>query len=503
LSLKKNIIANLASQLYATAIGIVMVPLYVRHMGTEAYGLIGFFSMLQVWFQLLDLGLTPTLSRETARFRGQATSPLALRQLLRSLEYIFVCIALLGCAVLIAFAQPISTHWLNANALPMDEIRHSVQLMAVTIGLRWMCSLYRGAITGFEHLVWLAGFSMVMATLRFVIVVPLFAVIGSTPSIFFSYQLVVAVIELISLLLATYRLLPTIESGDSVSWNLVAVKAVLKFSASLAFTSSIWIFITQLDKLLLSKLLPLTDYAYFTLAVLVASGVTILSGPVSNALLPRLTKLSSEGNDVQLQTLYVQASELVACIAIPLSFTLAFFSKQVLWAWTGDATITAHAAVVLAVYALGNGVFSLGAFPYYLQYAKGDLSLHVVGNVLMLLFLIPGLIWASRKFGSVGAAYTWLAVNTAYVATWAPVVHRRFFHALHSQWIWRLLKSTCFPLVSVALFSYYVVWPQDRWMTLLLLSLIAGTTLLVSVSTSPMLRSMSCEFFKRHLGTNK
>jgi hypothetical protein len=61
---KRNIFGSYVSQIYMTVINIVMVPLYVRYMGTEAYGLVGFFAMLQAWFQLLDIGLTPTLAPE-------------------------------------------------------------------------------------------------------------------------------------------------------------------------------------------------------------------------------------------------------------------------------------------------------------------------------------------------------------------------------------------------------------------------------------------------------
>ena len=39
MSLKFNIAANYASQLYTTLIGIVLVPWYLRYMGVEAYGL--------------------------------------------------------------------------------------------------------------------------------------------------------------------------------------------------------------------------------------------------------------------------------------------------------------------------------------------------------------------------------------------------------------------------------------------------------------------------------
>ncbi len=64
MSLKKNIIANYASQLYVTGVGILILPLYIKYMGAEAYGLVGFFTMLQAWFAVLDLGLTPTIGRE-------------------------------------------------------------------------------------------------------------------------------------------------------------------------------------------------------------------------------------------------------------------------------------------------------------------------------------------------------------------------------------------------------------------------------------------------------
>ena len=72
MSLRNNIVANYASQIYVTLIAIVVVPLYIRYLGVEAYGLIGFFAMLQSWFSLLDMGLTPTMARETSRFHGGA-----------------------------------------------------------------------------------------------------------------------------------------------------------------------------------------------------------------------------------------------------------------------------------------------------------------------------------------------------------------------------------------------------------------------------------------------
>ncbi|WBE25080.1 oligosaccharide flippase family protein [Denitrificimonas caeni] len=68
--LRHNVIASYVSQIYVAGIGILILPLYIKYMGAEAYGLVGFFTMLQACFALLDLGLTPTIARETARYHG-------------------------------------------------------------------------------------------------------------------------------------------------------------------------------------------------------------------------------------------------------------------------------------------------------------------------------------------------------------------------------------------------------------------------------------------------
>ncbi|MHC4521753.1 MAG: polysaccharide biosynthesis protein, partial [Planctomycetota bacterium] len=72
---------------------LAFIPLYIRYLGMEAYGLIGLFAMLQAWLTLLDMGMAPTLSREMARFGGGSHSVQSIRDLLRSIEIIALIIA--------------------------------------------------------------------------------------------------------------------------------------------------------------------------------------------------------------------------------------------------------------------------------------------------------------------------------------------------------------------------------------------------------------------------
>ena len=306
MSLRKNILANYASQIYVTLIGIIMVPLYIKYMGAEAYGLVGFFTMLQAWFNLLDMGLSPTISRESARFRGGATDALSFRRLVRTLEGIFLIVAIAGGISLYLASGYIANHWLNASKLPLAEVQYALELMAIIVALRWMCGLYRGAISGAERLVWLGSFNAVIATLRFVLVLPVLIFTGASPSVFFLFQFGVAVVEFVGLFVYGYRQLPAVTPGARLPWQWAPLKPVLKFSLTIAFTSSVWVLVTQTDKLVLSKILPLAEYGYFTLAVLVASGIMIISGPISTALLPRMSKMEAEGDHEGLIKLYRQ-----------------------------------------------------------------------------------------------------------------------------------------------------------------------------------------------------
>ncbi len=146
-SIKRNIFANYAAQTYTLGIGVVMAPIYLSYMGAEAYGLIGFFTMMTAWFQLLDMGLTPTIARETARFRGGAIGVDALRVLLRALEVVFGVVSLLGSVILVLMSGEIASHWLHVKNLPIEQVSHALMIMGLTVPLRWFPDYTAGSST--------------------------------------------------------------------------------------------------------------------------------------------------------------------------------------------------------------------------------------------------------------------------------------------------------------------------------------------------------------------
>ncbi len=481
--------ANGASQICLVLAAFLTMPFYLRRMGPEAYGLIGFFTLMTAWFQVLDAGLSLTLSRECARFRAGAIDAPTLRALTANLETFFFAVAAVAAILIVVSAHAIASSWLRVHQLPVDVVAHAVLLMGLTVPLQWITGLYRGAINGFERQVWLSGFNIAMTTLRFGGAAIAITVLAPIPWIFFCYQLIVSSLELAVLMAMGHRVLPRVEKRNRRKLRSDEVRRLVGFSSSLAFAVIVWVLMTQMDKLVLSKLLTLSDYGVYTLAVVAAGGVLALGAPVAQALLPRLTKLGAEGATDELVRLYRAATQFVCLVTAPCAFLLAFFSGPVIWAWTGDGQTAAAAGPILTAYALGNGVMTVAAFPYYLQYAKGDLRLHVVGNILLVVLFAPALYLAALRFGAVGAGYAWLSLNAIYLLVWIPLVHRRLFRGLH----WRWLVTDIVPISAAAglttwMLSLILVWPRDRIEVAILLAGAGGVVAAAAACASSVVR---------------
>jgi len=461
---RQNVIANYASQIYVTLIGILLLPMYIKYMGGEAYGLIGFFAMLQAWFGILDLGLSPTIGRETARYQSGVLTALEFRQLYRALALVFTIIALIGGGGLFLSSFVIATKWLEVENLPTNDVVLAVQIMSISVALRWVSGLHRGVILGTEKLVWLSWFNAIAASLRFVGVFVSMWYFGYTPYVFFVHQFLISLIEISVLAVKTHFLLPTKQQlPQAIGWSLKPIKPILKFSLTIAFTASVWILVSQTDKLVLSGILSLEDYGYFTLAVLVANGIMAISGPISSALMPRMTSLHAEKKDNEMIRIYRESTQLVAIIAGSAAIAIVLTAEPLLMAWTGDANLAKKASPVLRLYAAGNLFLCLAAFSYYLQYARGNLRYHLIGNVGLTVLLIPSVVIAASYFGGVGAGYVWLTMNAVFLFVWVAYLHHKLEPNLHYQWmlndVLRIIVPASFVAFSLSLLD--IQWEEQ------------------------------------------
>ncbi|MFZ6646243.1 oligosaccharide flippase family protein [Undibacterium sp. TJN25] len=454
--LLRNIVANYTSQLYVILIGLAVVPQYIKYMGIEAYGVIGFFAMLQSWMSLLDLGLSPTLGREASKLKAGVTRAGVLKLFLRFLETLFSFTALVVVALSWILGPWIASSWLKLESLSPSDVALCVVLVACIISLRLLSGIYRGGLLGMERQVVANVIAVIAATLKSLAVLPLLIWVTHSILAFFLFQLVGAIVEIVLMRIAFVKALPSVAT-EKFQWNLL--REPLRFGVGLAFLSGVWIVISQSDKLILSHILSMQNFGEFMLATSVAWGAYSLISPLQQAVLPRLVVFFEQNQHDKFVLLYRQTTMLMAAILAGVAGTMAAYPEHVLFAWTGNLTVAARAADILRWYVSGSGFMALAGMAYVLQHARGDVRMHIRGNLLNVFILIPSTIALTLKFGAIGAAITWAVTNLFFLIFWTRIVHKKFLPEIANSWLTRDISPALLVGALLCVAAHQLNWP--------------------------------------------
>jgi len=488
LSMIRNTLLNYAGQAYSIVIGILIQPFYLGHLGAEAYGLIGFFAVLQSWLLLLDVGLSPALVRQVAHVRGAQGETYGQASLLRSFELILLPLTLLSSLAVYAGSTWIAGRWLNVHALSPALVAQCISLMGLLVALRLYGTLYRSALQGLELHGWINGINVFITTLRYFGGLLLVAKISQDPLVFFEFQVAVSLLEAL-LLGAKAYLWMEVRLLTRFCWD--TLRPVIPFALGMSFTSSLWIIVTQLDKVLLSSLMPLRDYGYFSLVALISGGILSLVNPLAQSLLPRMTMLIAEERHEDMQQLYLKANRFVCVLLLPMVAVIAAHGHDLILAWSGDAVAARWCQSVLVWYVLGAGLMAVSSFQFYLQYAHGQLQLHVWYTVASALVSIPLVVASAYLFGVLGVALCWFGLRVASFLILPPLVHRRFGSDLHWPWLRDTLQISALSGAGLLLSEpvYALLARSGERLSLLLALATCGliTLTLVGVGSAPAL----------------
>jgi len=408
-----------------------------------------FFAILQAWLTLLDMGMTPTINREIARYKAGAISVESILDLLRSVEWICTGLALLIVTGIWFVAPSVSNGWLKVDKLTTETVIQAIVIMGFVIATRLWEEVYRSAIRGMQQQVWLNIAQATLATLRWFGVLAILIWVSPTIQAFFVWQGVISVISVIVYAHKTYQWLP--ESSRTGKYSLDAIKSVGRFAGGMATITLLALLLTQVDKILLSGLLPLEHFGYYMLATVVAGGLGQLIAPMNTAIYPRFTELVTRQDEAVLVKTYHDSCQLMSAVIIPPALILSAFSEPVLMLWTGDQALTAAAAPILSLLVLGTLFNGFMNVPYMLQLAYGWTGYAIYVNVVAVVIIIPAILLVVPKYGAIGAAWIWFSLNVGYVLIGVHFMYRRLIP--EQKWRW-YRESVVIPFVTAAVMAF-------------------------------------------------
>jgi O-antigen/teichoic acid export membrane protein len=430
-NVKHNIIANFAGRAWSALIALAFLPLYVRFLGIEAYGLIGVYVSLMALFSVFDMGLSTTLSKELARLSAGSGSEKEARDLVRTLELIYWGVGIL-IGIAVATAAPFIAHyWVNAQGIALATLTHTIATMGLAIALQWPISLYSGGLMGLQRQILLNVVRMAAGTLQAGGAVVILSLWSPTILAYFVWQVVAGALFTAVLAWCLWTSLP---SAGRAAFRKSLLAKNWRFAGGMMGITLLVTILTQTDKIILSKMLTLEAFGYYSLATAIAGALTYISNPIFSALFPRLSQALSTGSSADVAQLYHKGCQLMALLVLPIGIFAALFSKELLLLWFGSGPTATQTYLLAGLLIVGATLNALMALPYALQLASGWTSLVLRINLVSVAFFVPLLIWLVDRYGAVGAALAWIGLNASYFLCVVPMMHRRLLTESMGRW---------------------------------------------------------------------
>jgi O-antigen/teichoic acid export membrane protein len=452
--LERNTFANLFGVAWSAAVGVLCVPLYIKLMGAEAFGLVGLFITLQSIFVVLDLGIGATLIRELARLTAEEGNARTERDLIYTLQAFYWLIALVVGVFVFASAPAVARHWVNPQSLSTQTVTSCIRMMGAAMALQFPFVFYRCGLLGLQRQVLFNVLAAMLATLRAAGTLLALWLVTPAPETFFAGQIAASAFGTGAVALALWRYGVPALDGRHCGFRLELVRRVWRFGAAYAANSFANLALLQGDKIILSTLLPLEMFGYYTLAQSIVGGMYAVIVSVDSAVFPQFAGLVARGDEAELADVYHLGSQLMTVLLAPIAVVGMLFSREVLFMWTGDPVIVEQAHLVLTLLICGMLLHGLIQSPYYLQIAYGWWSIILRTNLLLLLGIIPLNVLMARAYGGPGASLVWVLLNVCYLLT-LPLVHRRFLKGEQGRW---LFKDVLAPLAGALCVGLAARW---------------------------------------------
>ncbi|MBC8006659.1 MAG: oligosaccharide flippase family protein, partial [Prolixibacteraceae bacterium] len=396
---KRNVIANYAGNGWTALMSLAFIPLYIAFMGVESYGLVGFYTTLLSVFVLLDLGISTTVRWHLARLSAEPGKAHEARNLVRTLEFVYWGIALLIGVIMYLLAPWIANSYLQAQELSPEILQDALKLIGLTIAVRWPFSFYAGGLMGLQKQEIYNLIHAVIETLRGGGAVLILWLVSPTIQAFFVWQIIIGLVGAVALGHTLWRSLPA--AATKARFEFSVLRNLWRFSAAVSAHTILVIAVTQIDKLMLSKLVTLELFAYYSLASTVASALYNLITPVATALYPRFIQLVTLRDEDRLSQLYHHGCQVMSALIAPTAIVLAFFSVEILLLWTQNPLLVENAHLITSLLVLAKALESLQFLPGSLQTAHGMawIKFGIYLSLGSLLILAPAVYYATTNFG--------------------------------------------------------------------------------------------------------
>jgi O-antigen/teichoic acid export membrane protein len=314
------------------AVGLVMLPFNLAHLGQTEYGLWVLLGSITIHFSILDLGYAGALVKFMAQYRAHRDAR-ALNEIASTLFFVFAAIGLVAYAAIAAAAFNLE-HLFRITAAQAETGQWILLLIGLHVALNFPFSVYGGVVAGFQRYdvnnVVAIGSTLVVAAVNVAVLMAgygLVTLVAATTSVrvvtYFVYRL------------NAFRIYPALRISPAL-FRRARLREVTGFSIYSSVIDWANKLNYQLDEVIIGVYLGPAAVGVWAVAERIISGTQRLTNQLNGVLFPVVVDSDATRQKERLQQILLQGTRLSLAMVVPIAAVLVLLAEPIVRAWLGS-----------------------------------------------------------------------------------------------------------------------------------------------------------------------
>jgi O-antigen/teichoic acid export membrane protein len=399
--LARNTLQNLIGICAPLLVGVLCVPLVVRGLGTDRFGVLTLAWAVIGYVTVFDLGLGRALTQLVANRLG-AGEEHEIPSLAWTCMFLLLFVGFVGAIVGIVISPWLIHRVLKVPPALQPETLHAFYLLALAVPVITSMAALRGLLEAQQRFGLVNAVRIPMGILTFV--VPLL-VLRYSRSVFpvVAALMVARVIAWGVHLLLCLGVTPGLR--EHISWRRSAVGPLLRFGGWMTVTNIVGPFMVTFDRFVIGALLSVGAVAYYATPFEAVMKLLLIAGAVVGVMFPAFsTSFAQDYN--RAAVLFDRTLKYLVIILFPVILPVIVFARDGLKLWLGP-DFAQHSTHVLQWLALGVFINGLSQVPFAFVQGAGRPDLTAKLHLVELPVYLATLWWVVRAHGLDGVAMVW------------------------------------------------------------------------------------------------
>lgn len=396
----KNSIYNLLGYLLPTIFAIVFIPIIIKGLGDEKFGVLNLAWVVIGYFSFFDFGLSRTLTKVVAEKISQRESE-KIPKLFWTAFYLTVGFSLIGTIILLLTTNILVTNVFNISSNLQKDSINTFYLLALSLPIVTTSASLRGFLEAYHQFYITSVIKVSLGILTFAIP----AIVLTVTDKLFLMVLILVILRLIIWLVYFFhciRINSEIKKIESI--DIHTIKPLLKISSWMTVSNLIGPLIIYVDRFFIGALISAIAITYYSTPYELITKILVIPSAIVGVLFPTFS--ASTLNYESSKKIFDKGTKFIFLLVFPAALVIVPFSNEILSSWL-DLKFAVESSFVLQVLSLGVIINSITYVPFtYLQgIGRPDIPAKI--HVLELFFYLIGMWYSIRYFGIDGAAVAW------------------------------------------------------------------------------------------------